>query len=621
MSLSDIINITDQYGYNPRLFIGGYPKNGTLIGVFTSIFSWLFLIVIFFYYAYKLLKNKELQTITSQRYFTKEDLVSIDKDNFFFTFTLEDPNTYDYFIDETIYYPTVYHRTGVRMENGLFNYSNSTKLEAVRCKLEYFGSNYQEMFKNYSLSEMYCIKDLNKKLFGTFSDNEYSFIILNLYPCKNKTNSSVICKPQKEINYYLNGTFLSFQYQDINLDPKDFNNPTKNIIGDYMTTVSLNYIKTAYIYLKKILLKTDTGFIFEDIKKKSFTSYDYTTDYINFKASTRSFFALNIRMSSNVEEVLRTYTKAQTMLGYIGGFCTFINNFFFWFNYIFMHNIIHEKIINKIFFNSNVKIKEKNNNYLTKFFTNKDLLNKNILSINNNNNNNNNQHYSSYSNISNYNNYNNNSTSINFNFNNSNNLTEDMLNNFSKKNYINLMHSIKKIKKSFNININNSNNNIQKNKNIINYIKYKKIYLKPKNKAFDNSIKLNYLKRLFLQCYCSLNKTPNNKKTLLLIKGYNLIKEKLDIIGIIKHLNENEFVKKIYLKNEHNLLLDYYIKDDVNEYNCKNYNLDANFSEDENCIKAFETIVKRKENNIYINDNNTEFIDDIFINAVRKQTI
>ena len=30
---------------------------------------------------------------------------------------------------------------------------------------------------------------------------------------------------------------------------------------------------------------------------------------------------------------------------------------------------------------------------------------------------------------------------------------------------------------------------------------------------------------------------------------------------------------------------------------------------------------KRKENNIYINDNNTEFIDDIFINAVRKQTI
>ena len=47
------------------------------------------------------------------------------------------------------------------MENGLFNYSNSTKLTAVRCKLEYFGSEYQKLFVNYSLSDMYCIKDLN----------------------------------------------------------------------------------------------------------------------------------------------------------------------------------------------------------------------------------------------------------------------------------------------------------------------------------------------------------------------------------------------------------------------------------------------------------------------------
>lgn len=54
MSTSDIINITDQYGYNPRLFIGGYPKHGTIVGVITSIFSWLFLIAIFIYYLIKL---------------------------------------------------------------------------------------------------------------------------------------------------------------------------------------------------------------------------------------------------------------------------------------------------------------------------------------------------------------------------------------------------------------------------------------------------------------------------------------------------------------------------------------------------------------------------------------
>ena len=611
MSFSDIINITDQYGYNPRLFIGGYPKNGTLVGVITSIFSWLFLIAIFIYYLIKLVCKKEITTLTSKRYFTNEDLVLIDKDNFFFTFTLENPKTYENFVDETIYYPSIYHRTGVRMENGLFNYSNSTKLNATRCKLEYFGSEYQKLFENYSLSEMYCIKDLNKTLFGTFSEPTYSFIILNLFPCKNKTNSSIICQPKENISYYLNGTFFSLQFQNINLDPKDYANPTKKIIGDYMTTVSLNYIKTAYIYLKKILLKTDNGIIFEDIKKNSYTAYDYTTDYINFKSTSSSFFALNIRMSTNVEEVVRSYQKVQTMLGYIGGFCTFINNLFFWFNNIFMHNLVYEKVINKIFFNSNTKNKNKNIDYYSKFFLNKDLLVKNNNNYNYYNNNNNNN--------------NNNTSVLNLNYNSSSyNFTEEISNNISQKKFANITNNSKnKIK---NISLNNLN--IKNKNNLINFIRYKKFesiqnsLLNPKINN-NNNIKINYFRKLCFRCYCFRNKTHSNKKIILYLKCYNLIKEKLDIIGIIKHLNQNEIIKKIFLKNEHNFLLDYYIKDDVNEFYYKNniYNLDEDFSEDENCMKAFDIIINRKENNNYNNEKNyIEFIDDIFINAIKKQT-
>ena len=49
-----------------------------------------------------------------------------------------------------------------------------------------------------------------------------------------------------------------------------------------MITVSLNYIKKTYIYLKKILLKTDNELIFEDIQKKSFTAYDYNLNFIKY---------------------------------------------------------------------------------------------------------------------------------------------------------------------------------------------------------------------------------------------------------------------------------------------------------------------------------------------------
>ena len=362
--------------------------------------------------------------------------------------------------------------------------------------------------------------------------------------------------------------------------------------------------------LLEILLKTDNGIIFEDIKKNSYTAYDYTTDYINFKSTSSSFFALNIRMSTNVEEVVRSYQKVQTMLGYIGGFCTFINNLFFWFNNIFMHNLVYEKVINKIFFNSNTKNKNKNIDYYSKFFLNKDLLVKNNNNYNTSNNNNNN---------------NNNTSVLNLNYNSSSyNFTEEISNNISQKKFVNITNNSKnKIK---NISLNNLN--VKNKNNLINFIRYKKFESIQNNLSNpkinnNNDIKINYFRKLCFRCYCFRNKTHSNKKIILYLKGYNLIKEKLDIIGIIKHLNQNEIIKKIFLKNEHNFLLDYYIKDDVNEFYYKNniYNLDADFSEDENCMKAFDIIINRKENNNYNNEKNyIEFIDDIFINAIKKQT-
>ena len=117
-----------------------------------------------------------------------------------------------------------------------------------------------------------------------------------------------------------------------------------------MTTISKKYFKNIYIYLKKHLLTTDTGLIFESKKEQQMTKYDYGSDMLSFQASNNYFMQLTFRMSLDVDEVSRSYTKAQTIISYIGGFITFLQTIFNLLTTILTNNFIYEKIINKIFF-------------------------------------------------------------------------------------------------------------------------------------------------------------------------------------------------------------------------------------------------------------------------------
>ena len=180
MKFQKINSIIDLYGFKPRLFINGYAKKGTIIGIIFSLITWIFMIVITVYYLNKLFINKELHTLTSIRSATSSDAIYLDKNNFFFAFALEDPR-YNVYIDEEIYYPEVFFKHGVRDSTGKFDYSDATQLFPERCSKSHFGDQFQDLIKNFPINNMYCIKNLNYNLTGSFAADEYSFIVLNMY--------------------------------------------------------------------------------------------------------------------------------------------------------------------------------------------------------------------------------------------------------------------------------------------------------------------------------------------------------------------------------------------------------------------------------------------------------
>ena len=182
---------------------------------------------------------------------------------------------------------------------------------------------------------MYCLKNINETIKGIFKKNEFSFINIQFFECKNSTEKKT-CKSKEEIDYYLNGTFISIEYQDLTIDPKNYSFPNNPTISQYYTTVSNTFFKEIHIYFKKIIVKTDKGIIFQKKENKEFVIYDHSNDMISLKTNTSNFIEISVKFSDRINEYLRIYTKVQTVISNIGGFIKFIQGIFWIISYIFV---------------------------------------------------------------------------------------------------------------------------------------------------------------------------------------------------------------------------------------------------------------------------------------------
>jgi len=575
MILQDIFNVIDVYGFSPKLFIGRYSKYGTIVGVITTIIRDLFLTFIFFYYLIQLFKNRSLTSLSSTRTATNKDFIQMNKSNFYFAFALEDKN-YNLYIDEQIYYPEIYYKRGVRNSKGQFDYSDTIKFELDKCNISYFGDNFKKNLENYPLENMYCIKNLNHSIKGTFSDDEYSFITLKLYTCKNNSERNN-CKNESVINEYLDGAIFTIQYQDYIFNPNNYSQPFKPILGDFLTTASQKYFKELYIYLKQFLLSSDNGLIFE--KKNNITLYlfDYSNDLMSFQTKD-FFFQLTFRMSSQVSEVSRIYTKAQTLISYIGGFITFIETMFVTLNGFFNKFFVYEKIINKVFFYkpdnihfNKIKLKKINSNNHYNLFNKSNLkIYKKILFLNDNNINQNRKKILSSENLL-------IDNPIEFELNKINYSNKNLKNEF-KNNKISYKHSIKS--------------------NVVHHISFPLNNLGNFSKKYK--LKISFFRKIFF-CF-----SKKNREIFYYKKGIEIIEQKLDIISIIHDSFCLEIIKLFFFDDQQKILLDFCFKNDLINYkfNKFNFKISSNFKTNEDVIKVINNLFYQNMNNNNNDKNN-----------------
>ena len=322
----------DIFGKEPRLYFKGKERKTTWYGSFFTIF---YLTIYFAYFIYKVLrmyKKDDVKFYDSFEYLDGPPSIHLTKEKFTGGFALEHPETYDQFIDETIYYPKAYFKIQTRDGEGDNWNIRTIDLELERCKPESFGEDFQDSLID-SIENLYCFKDLDVTLEGSFSYDSYSYFAVDFYPCKNTTENNNHCKTKEELDFYLMNTFVCFELEDIQLRPIDYEKPVKGRNNDIYYTVGKKLFQEVHIFYQLVDIETDLDIIgfdeFPNFKKELYIKYDW--DYQmssllegDMYETGRPFCSAQIKLDDEVRIETRTYAKIITLLSDVGGLMEFM---------------------------------------------------------------------------------------------------------------------------------------------------------------------------------------------------------------------------------------------------------------------------------------------------------
>jgi hypothetical protein len=348
----DFLFSLDLFGLKPELRIGKDLTFKTGLGSILTCISSLTMIVTVIFFSLQLFDDTNPKLTLSIRNVIDPPEHKLSSNNYGFSFGLQDPITYDQFIDESIYRVEVYQKSAVREKVGnttAFKWS-ARPLEVGPCSIDKYPKDFQTIFKSSPLQQMYCLKNNSFLLSGTFLYEQYSFLYIQLFECKNATNPNKErpCKPKEYIDKILSGTFFIFSHTDITIDPTNFTYPNQNYAGDSYTTISNKYFKEIHHYVKQINIETDRGWLTTDITNKNYLQNDLIKEMNDFRQQ-ENFLSYTFALSTVIETYTRSYKKVQSVAAEVGGLAKFVSLVCYLITYFYTKSKFYQYLTYELF--------------------------------------------------------------------------------------------------------------------------------------------------------------------------------------------------------------------------------------------------------------------------------
>ena len=325
----------DLYAKEAELYYKGNNKKSSLIGRIFTIIYILMYGAFFIYQLVRLLKRSDVTFYDSYAFTGEPPNIQLTKDNFYGGFALGNPLTLETYVDNSIYNVKAYYRSGVKKGS---HWSWTTiPLKIETCKLEKFGENYREIFKDKQIENLHCVTSLDQLLQGHLTYDAYSYFLVKFFPCVNSTENNFSCKPSSVIKSYLAQTFVTFKMEDIDLTPQLYKSPIQLRGKEVSANIGSNLFKDVHSYFQVVNIETDEDIIgfdmFSSIRKEKYIKYDESIILSNLKnidvfETGDSLCDVTIQLSEKELTQKRTYPKMIQVLGDIGGLMEVLYSFF-----------------------------------------------------------------------------------------------------------------------------------------------------------------------------------------------------------------------------------------------------------------------------------------------------
>ena len=345
----------DIYAKRVGFFFNKQEKIGSYFGLLLTLLYALISIILFIYNLISVFKRDEIKVYDSTLYLQEMPIIDLDKNSFYFAFGMENPNTSNRFVDETIYRAEVLFIDRIKID-GNFKTVINKELPLEKCKEENFGQDYQHLFIKGELLNSYCLKDFDYKITfaGGYKYERMTYIRMKIFPCRNTTENNNHCKPQEEIDFYFTSGYFSILLKDRGLNPSNYTYPTIPTLQDLYTTVDKRVYRSFILNFGLTEIHTDTGLFSENIRKDKYIQFRKEKQTFSFKdendlKNEKESCLIQIRLDDTVLVQKRAYTKISEILSRIGGYMQLMHTIFLLIALLINKIDSEIKIINKIF--------------------------------------------------------------------------------------------------------------------------------------------------------------------------------------------------------------------------------------------------------------------------------
>jgi len=337
----------DLFGKEPNLYYKGKSQKNTKIGKRFTIIHIILFVSYLIYKLIRMLKRKDVIFYDSYAYDKEIFSINLTKENFNGAFNVGG------LIDETIYYIKAYYVSEVKNE-----VTKREELEIEICNKEKFGSKYKELFKNESLNETYCLKNVNQTLEGYSYLGRFSYFNLQIYPCVNQTRDGRPCKDYNILYNFFIKSKVEFKMQDNILTPEDYKIPVKPSKKDITCPIFLHLYQQTYSYIQIVRVETDEDITGIKLNPKNnvevFTKYQ--DSFVIAAPGTDEILKtggpvcdLTLQLAANVLTQRRNYKTLLDVMEEVGGLMEFLYAIFKMILYFVINESYEKSLVNNLF--------------------------------------------------------------------------------------------------------------------------------------------------------------------------------------------------------------------------------------------------------------------------------